>query len=64
MSISLTFYSHIFLHKILAPKITKLNVTREKLPKSYKKGELKMLMKLTAVNKKDNNGDESQSVVY
>jgi len=38
-----------FLYKILAPKITKPNVTREKLPKrlTYKKGVHKTLMKLT-----------------
>ncbi len=42
-----------FLYKILAPKITKPNITREKLPKScqkrlkYEKGARKMLMKLT-----------------
>jgi hypothetical protein len=39
-----------FLYKILAPKITKPNVTREKLPKrlAYEKCACKMLMKLTA----------------
>ena len=49
VSVSSTFYAHIFLYKILAPKITKPNVTREKLPKrlTYKKGVCKMLMKLT-----------------
>ncbi len=38
-----------FLYKILAPKITKPNITREKLPKrlKYEKGARKMLMKLT-----------------
>jgi hypothetical protein len=38
-----------FLYKILAPKITKPNVNREKLPKRlpYKKGTHKTLMKLT-----------------
>jgi len=36
-----------FSYKILAPKITKPNVTREKLPKrlTYKKGARKTLMK-------------------
>ncbi len=38
-----------FSYEILAPKITKLNVNREKLPKrlSYQKGFGKTLMKLT-----------------
>jgi hypothetical protein len=38
-----------FLYKILEPKITKPNATREKLPKrlTYKKGKHKMLMNLT-----------------
>ncbi len=37
-----------FLYKILAPKITKPNITREKLPQRlmYKKGGHKMLLKL------------------
>jgi len=44
-SISPTFLRAHFLHKILAPIITKLNVTREKLPKRllYEKGPRKML---------------------
>ncbi len=37
VSVSSTFYAHIFLYKILAPKITKPNVSREKLPKSSKR---------------------------
>jgi len=42
-----------FLYKILAPKITKPNATRGKLPKRllYKKGPRKTLMKLTPADK-------------
>ncbi len=49
-SISSTFfYAHIFLYKILAPKFTKPNVTREKLLNllSYEKGVHNILMRLT-----------------
>ncbi len=48
-SISSNFLCTCFLYKILAPKITKQNITREKLLNllSYKKCTCKILMKLT-----------------
>jgi len=43
------YFTRAFLYEMLAPKITKLNVTIEKLPKRlmYEKGVQTMLMKLT-----------------
>jgi len=39
----------LFLYKILAPKVTKQNLTRKKLPKrlTYEKGAYETLMKFT-----------------
>jgi hypothetical protein len=66
-SISSTFYASIFCMKVFRESFFYLHVTREKLPKrlSYKKGALKMLIKLTLNLRNnitiDNNGPIYQS---